>query len=92
MKLNTFCPCKWHLAGLLPAAKECGPPCSCSAVPCLGQLHCAVDCQPNARNKPAPALCSSRCPSSAPGKEHLYDLEAEMGISGQILYCLYEVS
>lgn len=26
------------------------------------------------------------------GKEHLYDLEAEMGISGQILYCLYEVS
>ncbi|PRW61099.1 UPF0160 -like [Chlorella sorokiniana] len=25
-----------------------------------------------------------------PWKEHLYDLEAEMGISGQILYCLYE--
>lgn len=27
-----------------------------------------------------------------PWKEHLYGLEAEMGIEGQVLYCLYEVS
>lgn len=26
-----------------------------------------------------------------PWKEHLYDLEAEQGIEGQILYVLYEV-
>lgn len=26
-----------------------------------------------------------------PWKEHLYGLEEEMGIQGEILYCLYEV-
>lgn len=26
-----------------------------------------------------------------PWKEHLYGLEEEMGISGEVLYCLYEV-
>ena len=26
-----------------------------------------------------------------PWKEHLYDLEAEVGIEGQIKFCLYQV-
>lgn len=80
IKLNTFCPCElvslFHCSvRFILAAWGFG----------LERRAWGYDRLSNAR------WHQLACIALPAGKEHLYDLEAEMGIAGQILYCLYEV-
>ena len=81
IKLNTFCPCElvslFHCSvRFILAAWGFG----------LERRAWGYDRLSNAR------WHQLTCIALPAGKEHLYDLEAEMGIPGQILYCLYEAS
>jgi len=59
------------------------------APPAPSQLFCCatvllLPCSPAGKIMKLTTFC--------PWKEHLYGLEEEMGIAGEVLYCLYEVS